>query len=169
MNDKAWQEVIDRFYKKYYGGAAWHRHIVQVAQSTGKLIIPSGRYFPFEPIQVDGKYVKTREGTLKWPITQIKNYPVQGFGADLVMLARLEARKLFNEHKLEADFVCTIHDSIVVDCPTSSVELAGKLLLQSVQSVPKLCKQVWNYTFKVPLNAEIQVGPNKYDMEEMKL
>ena len=76
MNDKQWQVVIDTFYKKYFGGAAWHRKIINEAQTNGKLVVPSGRYFPFEPIQVDGRYIRNRDGSLKWPITQIKNYPV---------------------------------------------------------------------------------------------
>ncbi len=167
-NDKYWQEVIDSFYKKYHGGAAWHRQIVNTAQTTGKLTIPSGRYFPFSPVMVDGKYVRDRSGSLKWPITQIKNYPVQGFGADLVMLARLEAFKLYREAEIEAKFVGTIHDSIVVDCSDQVSTDAAKLLLRAIERVPKLCREVWGYTFKVPITAEVQVGRNKLDMEELK-
>jgi len=67
-----WQDVIDAFYKKYYGGAAWHKTIIQQAQTNGRLEIPSGRYFPFKP-DVFGR-------EMKWPITQIKNYPVRSGG-----------------------------------------------------------------------------------------
>ena len=169
MNDKQWQVVIDTFYKKYFGGAAWHRKIINDAQTNRKLVVPSGRSFPFEPIQVEGRYIRNRDGSLKWPITQIKNYPVQGFGADLVMLARLEAKKLIDESKLKADFICTIHDSIVVDTPSDCVEQVGRILLESVWRVPMLCKQVWNYNFKVPLFAEVQAGINKKEMHELLL
>ena len=106
---------------------------------------------------------------MKWPITQIKNYPVQGFGADLVMLARLEAKKLLDEAKSEAVLIGTIHDSIVADCTPSMVQRTAEILLGAVQSVPRLVKQIWGYDFSLPLTAEVQVGPNKYDMEDLKM
>lgn len=170
FNDKKWQAVIDSFYAKYYGGAAWHKHIINEAQTTGKLTIPSGRYFPFTPIKKpDGGYATNRDGSFKWPITQIKNFPVQGYGADLVMLARLEAKKLLDETGIEAKLIGTIHDSIVADCPSAYVADVGGLLLKAVERVPKLVKQIWGYDFSLPLTAEAQFGPNKYDLEDLVL
>jgi DNA polymerase I-like protein with 3'-5' exonuclease and polymerase domains len=109
---------------------------------------------------------------LKWPDTVIKNYPVQGFGADLVMLARLEASRRLRDLKREfpmlaAILVSTIHDSIVADCPEDQVEQVGKILFDSVEAVPALCKQVFGYEFKLPLTAEVQYGPNKLEMKEL--
>jgi DNA polymerase I-like protein with 3'-5' exonuclease and polymerase domains len=167
-SEKQWQGVLDAFYSKYKGGAAWHAKIVQEAQANKRLTIPSGRYFPFEPIRgSNGHYIKTKDGSYKWPITQIKNYPVQGFGADLVMLARLEARKLMNDRGIEGLLIGTIHDSIVADCPSGSVQDVSRALLDAVESVPKLVKQVWGYDFSVPLTAEASVGPNKKDLVEL--
>ncbi len=160
-SEKRWQEVIDTFYKKYSGGAKWHQSIINEAQRTGRLTIPSGRYFPFSP---ERRY----NGELKWPITQIKNYPVQGFGADLVMLARLEASKRLRASRLtEAVLISTVHDSIVADCRSEDVTTIGRILYESVASVPQLCKQVWGYDFSVPLTSEVQYGPNKKDLTDM--
>ena len=161
-SEKQWQEVIDSFYKKYSGGAKWHKRIVDEAQRTSRLTIPSGRYFPFSA-------ERRSNGELKWPITQIKNYPVQGFGADLVKLARLEAIRRIEKSGLEAILVCTIHDSIVADCPSQNVTEVGRILFQSIERVPELCKSVWNYEFKVPLTSEVQFGPNKFNMQDLKI
>lgn len=68
FSEKEWQEVIDRFYTKYRGIAEWHKYIISYVQQHRRLVIPSGRYFPYEPI--------IRRGELKWPITTIKNYPI---------------------------------------------------------------------------------------------
>jgi len=160
FSEKRWQEVIDAFYKKYSGGAKWHQSIINEAQRTGRLTIPSGRYFPFSP---ERRY----NGELKWPITQIKNYPVQGFGADLVMLARLEAAKRLRESGIGASLICTIHDSIVADCRAEDVARVGEILFSAVALVPQLCKQVWGYDFAVPLTSEVQYGPNKKDLTDM--
>ena len=156
--------------KTNFARCAWHAKIVQEAQANKRLTIPSGRYFPFEPIRgPNGHYIKTKDGSYKWPITQIKNYPVQGFGADLVMLARLEAKKLLDEAKLEAKLIGSIHDSIVADCSSDCVDGVGTVLLQAVERVPQLVKQIWNYDFSLPLTAEVQWGPNKYDLKDLVL
>jgi len=160
-SEKQWQEVIDRFYEKYRGIYNWHNNIIADAKRNRRLEIPSGRYFPFEP--------KAWRGELQWPLTTIKNYPIQGFGADLVKLARLECKQLLNEAGLkDVLLVCTIHDSIVVDTPSHNLDAVAKILLQCVQSVPALCKKVWDYDFDLPLTAEVQYGKNKGEMVDYK-
>lgn len=108
-------------------------------------------------------------GGLDWPITVIKNYPVQGFGADLVMLARLEANKRLKASGLEYRLVSTIHDSIVADCPSDCVESVGRILNDSIEYVPTLCKKVFGYDFSLPLTSEVQYGPNKKEMSDLVL
>lgn len=157
---KQWEDVINRFYEKYYGIAAWHTKIISEAKLNRRLEIPSGRYFPYEPEIVRGE--------AKWPITTIKNYSIQGFGADLVKLARLECSKRLKELEIVADMVCTIHDSIVVDTPSRYLDIVARTILDSIEAVPQLCKQVWNYDFRLPLTAEVQYGQNKRNMEEYK-
>jgi DNA polymerase I-like protein with 3'-5' exonuclease and polymerase domains len=162
FSQSQWQGVIDEFYSKYLGIANWHRAIILEAQTNGFLRIPSGRYYPIEP-----NYTKSQP----WPITIIKNYPVQGFGADLVMLARLRAHQLITECNHIALPVGTVHDSLKYDVLDNSPEVVyniGKLLKQSVEDVPSLVKKIWKYDFNLPLTAEIQFGKNFADMEEVK-
>jgi DNA polymerase-1 len=155
-SEKFWQRIIDEYYDKYQGIRKWHSKLIDTAMRDGQLEIPSGRIFPIEPDY------KKRE---PWPHTIIKNYPVQGFGADLVLLARLQARKLLRESGLEALLISTIHESIVADCPEKNVMEVGRILNQSVEDVPRLCRQVFGYEFSLPLTAELQYGPNKKDMQ----
>ena len=157
---KFWQNVIDEYYNKYKGIKAWHDLIIELAKKQGYLEIPSGRYYEFLPKQ-------TSYGP-KWHEQAIKNYPVQGFGADLVMLARIEFFKTLQESQLEALFIQTVHDSLVVDCPTKNVDRIANMLQESVAKVPQLCYTNWNYKFSLPLTSEILVGPNKKDLKEYK-
>lgn len=158
-----WQDVIDKYYAKYTGIARWHKEIDHEAKTKGRLTIPSGRYYPFG-------YETTKWG-VKWPDTKVKNYPVQGFGADLVMLARLECfKRIRDSHEWTdepARLVSTIHDSIVVDTPEENVYNISKILKDSIEAVPNLCKTVWGYDFSLPLTCEISAGPNKRRMEEV--
>lgn len=159
-SEKFWQGIIDEYYEKYSGIKKWHSTLIDTAIRDRQLEIPSGRIFPIEP-----DYSKRDP----WPHTIIKNYPVQGFGADLVMLARLQARKLLRENAgvKKSVLISTIHDSIVADCPEDEYELVGRILNQSVEDVPELCRKVFDYRFKLPLTAEVQYGPNKNEMKEL--
>lgn len=157
-SEKFWQGIIDEYYEKYKGIRKWHNWLIDYAKRNGRLEIPSGRFYPIEP-----DFTKREP----WPITVIKNYPVQGFGADLVMLARLEAAKRLRLARLRALLITTIHDSIVADCPADEVEEVGRILNQAVEAVPKICHQVFGYEFSLPMTAEVQYGPNKRDMTDL--
>lgn len=157
-SEKFWQRVIDQYYEKYNGIAKWHNELIHTAQREGRLEIPSGRHYPITP-----NYQKREP----WPHTIIKNYPVQGFGADLVMLARLEAAKRLRETDVECLLISTIHDSIVADTPTKNIEIVGRILNESIEAVPQLCKQVFGYDFSLPLTSEVQYGMNKREMKDL--
>jgi DNA polymerase I len=159
-SQKRWQEVIDAFYTKYKGIKQWHDTLLDTVKKQGHLEIPSGRCYSFEARQQRGEW--------KWPLTQIKNYPVQGFGADLVMLARIEFCKQFRESGLEGKFIQTIHDSLVVDTPSKNVNQIAKMLQDAIAKVPELCYTNWKYKFSLPLTSEVQVGMNKRNLEDYK-
>lgn len=161
---KFWQGVIDRYYTKYKGIKQWHDSLLDQVKRTGIIEIPSGRFYRFEP---EWRVTKQNpHGEWKWPLTTIKNYPVQGFGADLVMLARIEAFRVLKESGLEFKIVGTIHDSIVCDVPSKNIKDVALILKTSVENVPDLSRKYFGYDFTLPLTCEIQVGKNKLDMED---
>lgn len=151
-----WQDVIDAYYAKYKGIRLWHDSLLETVKKQGYLEIPSGRCYSFE--------AKFKYGDWQWPLTTIKNYPVQGFGADLVMLARIEFYKRLKASGLEALFIQTIHDSLVVDTPSKNVYTISKMLQESVEAVPSLCEEAFGYAFSLPLTSEILVGSNKREL-----
>lgn len=67
-SQKQWQRVIDEYYTKYAGIRSWHEGLLQTVRESGFIEIPSGRVFRFEPRE-------SWKG-LEWPLTTIKNYPV---------------------------------------------------------------------------------------------
>lgn len=157
FNEKQWNKVLNEFYDKYPGIARGHTRDIKFVKEHGYLEIPSGRYYPF-----DTRKIKTDQ---PWTLTKIKNYPIQGFGADLVKLGRIEAFKRFREAELEGEFICTIHDSLVYDVPEHVVPDMIKILRESIDKVPEICYNIWSYKFSLPLLCEVSVGPNKFDME----
>lgn len=161
-SEKQWQRVIDEFYNKYNGIAKWHNTIIHTAKRDGCLEIPSGRYYNYAP-------KKNYRGQFVWPLTTIKNYPVQGFGAEIVKLARVKFYSDLVESGIDADFICTIHDSLVVDTPEENVYNVSVMLRNAIEATPQLCEEWFDYKFSLPVWCEIQAGPNKQDMKEVKL
>ncbi len=160
LSQKAWQRVIDDFYSKYQGIYKGHIRDTAFVKENGYLEIPSGRYYNYKPKQAYNGW--------KWPITTIKNYPVQGFGAELVKLARVEAYKRFKSSGMEGYFICTVHDSLVFDVPGDLCYNICMLLKDCIEATPLLCKEWFDYEFSLPIWCEILVGQNKKDMTEFK-
>lgn len=160
-SEQQWQNVIDEYYEKYQGLGRWHLELPNICrENNGLLSTPSGRYFDFS---VDFK----RQG--KWPLTKLKNYPVQGFGADLVKLARIEFYRLLKESQVEALLVQTIHDSLVADTPRKNVDAVAQMLEQSIARIPELCYNYYGYRFSLPMSSEISVGPNKKELQVIEV
>jgi len=155
-NADFWQDIIDEYYKKYEGLLEWHQYLVHEATTTGKVICPTGRSFNFSPYQKNGDWV--------WPRTTILNYPVQGTGADLVSLARVEFAKQFKKEKINGKLISSVHDSIVCDVSPADSRRCGVLLKEAVQRIPILFQRVWDQELNLPLTAEISAGNNMKDL-----
>lgn len=153
---KQWQGVIDEFYSKYVGIAKGHERDLSFVKQNRYLEIPSGRHYLYEPVLWNGGF--------QWPLTKIKNYPIQGFGAELVMLARIEFRRLCLLEGIKSLFIGTIHDSLVCDARADDVAQVANLLNQAITSVPRLCEEVFGYTFSLPILCEVSFGMNKAEM-----
>lgn len=162
-----WQEVIDKFYDKYKGIKRQHDKWVDEAIRTGRLVMPTGRVYLFEP--------KIERGQAKWPRTQILNYPVQGTGHDLVTIARVSLYKRIKANEFLAGavkFVSTVHDSIVLDCSFSKDTLGFSELVSIIDTVfrdvPSNFNKLFNVDFNLPIQGEISYGNNLLELTEYK-
>lgn len=160
-NKKYWATAIEAYYNKYKGIKAWHNHLIQEATSTGKILSPTGRTFYYEPFD--------KGWGVEWPVTNIKNYIVQGTGADLVMIARVSLYNRMKKLGLKSKLTMTVHDSIVIDCPDDEWERVASLALQSVRDVPMNFERLFGKPFNLGLNAEILYGKDLSNMVEIKL
>lgn len=159
---KYWKKAIDAFYNKYKDIHKWHTKLVQEAIQTGKVVMPTGRQYSFDPF-------KTPRGELKWPRARILNYPVQGFGADMMNITRvLFWRKLLNEN-VDCKLIATVHDSIVVDAPDNEVARVVRLMNDSFLETPAAFEQLFGVEYNLPFNTEIQVGKDYKNMVEVDL
>jgi len=152
-----WQSAIDAFYAKYTGLAGWHARIVADVMKCGYYEAPTGRRYYYQP----------NDRTQEWPRTQILNYPVQGLGADLMTLARVSLYRRMRGLGLTSLLIGTVHDSVLVDSPTSEVAQLVSLIQQVWRDIPANFRKMFGTDYNVPCRCEIQVGPNWKEMKNV--
>ena len=150
-----WKGVIDEYYKKYRGISKWHEELIREAVTTGKVVSPTGR-----------EYIYTKfEGKIR--DTQVKNYTVQGTGADIMALARVSfhnrMKKLNYNNCL---LVNTVHDSIVLDVDENTVDVQKIIntMHEVFYDIPINFKKMFGVEFNTPMACEVQTGYNWEDM-----
>lgn len=158
---KFWQDIIDKTYDKYADFANWHNKIIAEAMEFGRLIMPTGRVYEYSP-KPDYK------GELKWPLTTIKNYPVQGTGADVMRIIRVAFAKKFHKENINGVLVSTVHDSIVCDVHEKEVDKVKEIFYNVFADMPKNFQKIFGVEYNLPLFCEVSVGPNFKDLVEIK-
>jgi DNA polymerase-1 len=152
-----WKDVVDAYYDKYRGIGAWHTKIIREVVETNKLVAPTGREYYFQ--KFGGQYKDT----------QIKNYAVQGTGADLMALARVSAHNRLKKlgYGDKCLLVNTVHDSIILDFDARYCDLniLSNLFHSVFKDLPFNFEKMFGVGFNVPMACEIQYGNNWSDME----
>lgn len=154
-----WQGIIDEFYNKYRGVKQWHEDLVSNACRTGTFKSPSGREYSYPAREISSKLWYWRP--------KILNYPVQGLGADLVMLARISAFRRVKALGFDdsVKFITTVHDSLGLDMEEGMCYNIGKILKASVEDVPTNFKRMFGKEFNLPLSVELKRGNDLKNME----
>ena len=150
---------FDRFYDIYEGIHGWHKSLMDGTLKDGTVQTPSGRQYFWPNVE------RTRNQRVT-NATQILNYPVQGFSADLVQLACIRAFRLFKAENIRSKLILTVHDSIVVDTHPDEIEQVKSILTEAMTKVGEESEKLFNYKLVVPLDIEISGGINWLDQEE---
>jgi hypothetical protein len=148
-----WLKVLERFFDKYEGIYAHGPALIKEATERGYIVVPSGRFYPFKP-------EPTWTGDLDWPRTKILNYPVQGFSADLMQLARLDIWDWWDTSK--GLLINTVHDDVEADVdnnPDSVYNICIRLE-ESFKAIPANFKKKYGTEINVPLTGEVKYGVN---------
>lgn len=158
-NPKYWDAVNGKFFAKYHGIDACHKAWAEEVISTGKIQGPLGRAWSIG-------MGRDKYGNIKIPWTLLSNYPVQGTGADIMMLARLMSYKRIKKAKIKCKWVSTVHDSIVLDAPESELEEIATIFHNVFADIPNTIYKNFGYVWNVPMTCECKWGMNMKDMEK---
>jgi DNA polymerase I-like protein with 3'-5' exonuclease and polymerase domains len=155
-----WDAIGVKFYTKYKQLDDWHKFLANEVLAGRPIVGPTGREW-FIELQRDYR------GNLKLPWTIFTNYPVQGTGADIMMVFRLSFwRRLCT---LGLQHVCkviqTVHDSLYVDCPKEHVKTIVSLFYDCLDDLVTNVCRVFKINWRTPLGGEVSIGMNQKDMK----
>lgn len=149
-----WDGINKKFYAKYKGLDEWHQKLGKLCAEGKPIVSPFGREWLI-PL--------TKHGDIPW--TTCTNYPVQGTGADLMMVARISLWNRMRKSGLRSLMVSTVHDDIKIDAPDDEVNKIAHMAIEVFNDIPKNVKKLWNIDLPIPFPGEVSVGKDLLNME----
>ena len=157
---------IRNYFKEYFniyrGLKEWHVELADAVMHEGIIRTPSGREFAFpDAVRLHGGRISNQ--------TAVVNYPVQSFAtADIVPLSCIRALRKFKQEELRSKIILTVHDSIVVDCHPSEFDKVVEILKWAMSDIAEEMQKRFDYSPILPLDVEINYGPNWLNNVELK-
>jgi hypothetical protein len=132
----------------------------------GTYTAPTGTIYSFRTYDAL-KWQRDKGITDSFMPTELKNYPIQGTGGEIVQMVlgvmfRLFMRK--NNWDNRAFLVNTVHDCYWIDTHPDVTREVADAVLKVMNAVPQLLKKFYNIECPVPFPAEAEYGPNMYDL-----
>ena len=149
-----WQRIIDGIYDKYRGLKSWHDKLESGVKATGIYESPTGRIYHY-------RTYRNKRGEYVWPRTTILNYPVQGLGADIVMLARIAVGDIMKQKKYKSLLVNTIHDSIEIDTTPDEWYNINVDCKNVFEELPENFEKNFGVPYNIPLRCELTLNGEK--------
>lgn len=164
-----WQKIINEADSKYTGMARYWDSLIAEAKKTGYVT----QHFTGRKYGITPKYYRDWKGrdVIKWPEPDIVNFPIQGFGADIVALIRVTmADEIIKAGKVSDILpVLTVHDSLLHDCRTTlDCIWAAKKLDEICKQLPELWLKHYGIRLKVPQEMEHEIGVRYGWMHKIK-
>jgi DNA polymerase I len=152
-----WDNINTLFYRKYRGIDECHTQWAQCVAARTPIISPLGREWLILPKE---------DGKLPW--TVFTNYPVQGTGADIVMIARLSLHRRLKEGKFRSVLIGTVHDDIRIDSPEEEVDSVAQMCYNVFDDIPKNVKRIWGIDLPLKFPGEVYKGKNLKELEAVE-
>lgn len=172
------QDFITNFYKKYAGVFAYHEELAMErlvrTASSKKQTDPSSEVWVISPTPTGRMYTlpcrQTDAGDYYYSRTEMKNYPIQGFGtADIVPVV---LNLVYDNLHIIYDglvgkeaplLINTVHDSIMFDCHADELVTLFAAVECAFRDFPAKFKELFDYELKVVYNYDVKVGKNWFE------
>lgn len=145
IDNTAAKNYIQRYFERFEGVKRYMDDTRQSAKSKGYVETVFGRrlYLP----EINSPNGPRRGGAERAAI----NAPMQGTAADLIKMSMVAVQAALDDQERRTKMIMQVHDELVFEVPEAEVEWVRSEVPRLMASVAEL---------KVPLLAEIGVGPN---------
>lgn len=158
---KFWEKKLELFFEKYKRLKQWHGELLRTVAETGRIVSPVGRTYEYE-------YKRGWNGDLELPATQIKNFVVQGLGADIMAVIRVDFYRRFKNASIKGLLINTVHDSIVLDLETKKdVDKSVELIYNVLSDFNRNFEKIYGVPFDLQIKGEMEVGDNMLEMRSI--
>lgn len=151
------EEARGKFFEKYRGLRPWHKRVKEEASKNGYVKTLFGRVRYLDGV----KYGKGSEKALA--LRQAVNTSVQSVASDCMILALGMIDRLLVKPEYEAKIVATVHDSVLLEVPTSRYREVGEKAKYIMEHLPL---KHFGVSLKVPLEAGVASGDTWGGMKE---
>ncbi len=144
---------IKKYLERYPGVSAWVVKNLEQAKAdmSVRTLLGRVRWLP----ELTAKNAAVRQFTER----AARNTPIQGGSADIIKLAMLHIAKEMAKGKKHATMLLQVHDELVFEVAKDEAAAFGKWVKGVMEAAIKL---------RVPVVAEVKIGPNWQDMEKNK-
>ena len=126
---------------------------IAAVESEGRVrtLLGRVRHFP----ELKGTDRNARQQALRAAV----NTTIQGTAADLIKLAMVALARRLKEAGSGARMTLQVHDELVLEVPESEVPSVSRMVREVMEGV---------YALRVPLVADLKIGPNWLDMTKLE-
>lgn len=143
------QAYIDSYLERYPGVRKYMQSVVANAYEDGyvRTMFQRIRYLP----ELNSRIWHRRQFAERTAL----NTPIQGSAADIIKLAMIRVFQRLQQEKLDSKLLLQVHDELILEVADNEVRVVTEILKQEMEEVVAL---------SVPLEVDIKVGPNWYEM-----
>ncbi len=151
------QEFIKRYFEALPGVKNYIDDILKTARAQGFVQTLMGRRRPLP--EISSPRAPERAGAERTAI----NHPIQGTSADAMKLAMLAIHDDLRREKFKARMTMQVHDELVFEVPDDEIKTVAALVARRMRQVPTQALEL-----RVPLEVEVEAGPNWNDTEPVE-
>jgi len=143
---------IKNYLVRYPGVSAWVEKNLAQAKADGcvRTLLGRVRWLP----ELSAKNAAVRQFTER----AARNTPIQGGSADIIKIAMIDIAKEMAKGKKDAVMLLQVHDELVFECEKGEAPAFGAWVKKVMEAAIVL---------RVPVVAEVKIGPNWQDMEKL--
>lgn len=147
------QVFLDQYFATYPQVRQYIDETIQEARTDGyvKTLLGRKRFFP----ELKRRLPFNQRQALE---RQAINAPIQGTAADIIKIAMIDLHHRLRDADLQAKMLLQVHDELVLEVPDKEQDTVAHLVREVMESA---------YSLDVPLQVDIEVGANWYDMEHL--